>query len=267
MTTLLLTGATGMIGSALRPRLARPGRTLRLLDTVEPASPADGEQVVVGSFAESAVAAKACEGVDLIVHLGGHSKEQSWSELMSVNVSGTQQLLEAARIANVPRILLASSIHAVGFLAPGHARDVPAPPPRPDSYYGVSKAAIEALGSLYADRYEMSITSVRIGTFGTTVREPRMLATWLSADDASRIVEACLTFDQPGHRVIWGVSNNSRRWFDLEPGHEIGYFPLDDAEMCASDQLRADAEQVLSASQFLGGPLATDRFPPGSPWI
>lgn len=267
MTTLLLTGAAGMIGTELRPRLARPGRTVRLLDVVAPSAPLPGEEVFLGSFADPELAARACAGADLVVHLGGHSKERPWPEILSVNIDGTQRLLEAAHRAGVRRVLLASSIHAAGFLASDRARDERMPHPRPDSFYGVSKVAVEALGSLYADRYGMSITSARIGTFGATVREPRMLATWLSADDAARLVEACLRLDAPGHRVIWGVSDNTRGWVDLEPGAEIGYVPLDDSDESASAELRAQADAVLAERQVLGGVLAGEDFPLGHPWV
>jgi nucleoside-diphosphate-sugar epimerase len=267
VTVVLITGAAGMIGSGLRRRLARPGRTVRLLDVTEPTELRPGEESFVGSFADSELAAAACAGADLVVHLGGLSKEEAWSDILSVNIDGTQRLLDAAHSAGVRRVLLASSIHAVGFAISSHARDEPVPHVRPDSYYGVSKAAIEALGSLYADRFGMSITSARIGTFGATVREPRMLATWLSADDAARLVEACLAFDEPGHRVVWGMSNNSRGWVDLAPGHEIGFRPEDDAEVSASPELRAAADDVLAHDQLLGGVLATERFPLGQPWV
>jgi uronate dehydrogenase len=40
MPTILITGAAGSIGTMLRPRLARPGRVLRLLDIVPLAAPA-----------------------------------------------------------------------------------------------------------------------------------------------------------------------------------------------------------------------------------
>lgn len=267
MTTLLVTGASGMIGSALRPRLARPGRTLRLLDVVDPAACAPGEESFVGSYADGPLIARACAGVDLVVHLGGHSKERPWSEILSANIDGTQRVLEAAHRAGVRRVLLASSIHAVGYLSPEDLTGGIRPYPRPDSFYGVGKVAIEALGSLYADRYGMSITSVRVGTFGETVREPRMLATWLSADDAARLVEACLTFDEPGHRVIWGMSDNTRGWGNLDAGSRIGYRPQDDAEKSADAEMRRRADGLLSGPQLLGGVLATDAFPLGEPWV
>lgn len=268
--TILITGASGKVGSLIRPLLRRAGRELRLLDVVPIEELGEGESAIVGSFADAELARAACEGVDLIVHLGGHSKEQEWGEIVSVNIDGTHTLLEAARSADVHRVLLASSIHAVGYVEARSAHTPPVLYPRPDSYYGMSKVAIEALGSLYADRFDMSITSVRIGTVDEQILDPRMLATWLSPADAARIVEACLARDAPGHRIIWGVSDNTRGWVDLQPGRDIGYLPEDDAESLAPRSV-IDAATGSGAGgrtdERLAGPLIGPDFPLGKPWI
>ena len=81
-------------------------------------------------------------------------------------------MFEAARRAGVPRVVFASSNHAVGF----HPAVDPVPddlPPRPDTYYGVSKVAGEALGSLFHDRYGLDVVCLRIGTcFASAPRTP-----------------------------------------------------------------------------------------------
>ena len=58
----------------------------------------------------------------------------------------------------------------------------------------------------------------------------RQLSTWLSHDDCVRMVEACLTTPAPGFAVLYGISANTRAWWDLEPGRALGYQPVDDAE-------------------------------------
>ena len=60
---------------------------------------------------------------------------------------------EAARRAGTPRVIFASSNHAVGF-TPRSAFPVPDYAfPAPDTYYGVSKASVEALAAMYHHRY------------------------------------------------------------------------------------------------------------------
>jgi NADP-dependent aldehyde dehydrogenase len=62
---VLVTGAAGHIGTVIRPRLARPNRVLRLLDTAEMAPAHDGEQVELlhGSVTDMHVVEQACRDV------------------------------------------------------------------------------------------------------------------------------------------------------------------------------------------------------------
>ncbi|MET1071384.1 MAG: NAD(P)-dependent oxidoreductase, partial [Umezawaea sp.] len=157
----------------------------------------------------------------------------------------------AARRQGVTRVLLASSNHAVGYVpkADGEAGDDLFP--RPDTYYGVSKVAMEALGSLYADRYGMDVIAIRIGSCFEKPRDARMLSTWLSPDDAARLFEACVAAPSPGFRVVWGVSDNTRRWFSLDGAFALGYESKDDAEVFASEVGAPDPASL--AEQRVGG--------------
>jgi uronate dehydrogenase len=132
--------------------------------------------------------------------------------------------------------VLASSNHATGFTtrpSSGLLREVDAPP-RPDTYYGVSKVAMEALGSLYADRYGLDVVCLRIGSAFPEPTTTRMLATWLSPDDTVSLVDAALRAPSPGFAVVWGVSDNTRNWWDLTAARALGYQPADDAEVYAA---------------------------------
>jgi len=267
---LLITGSAGLVGQLLRPRLASPGRTLRLLDVAEQAPPASGEdvEIVTASITDPAAMAAACRGVDAIVHLGGLSNEAPWADILAVNIDGTHTLLEAARQAGVRRVVLASSNHAVGFYTrdDAPADGVPADmAPRPDTYYGVSKAANEALGRLYHDRFGMDVICLRIGTWFEKPGSARGLATWMSPDDGARLVEASLATPNPGFRIVWGISRNTRRWWSLAEGEAIGYHPVDDAEKFASEYLNGqepdltDPVHRLLGGQFCAIPLGELR--------
>jgi uronate dehydrogenase len=256
MTRVLITGAAGSMGGMLRSRLAQPGRRLRLLDVAE-APAGDDAEVLAGDVTWLEEMVGACEGVDAIIHLAGISSEDSWEGISNVNVQGTRNILEAARINGVRRVILASSNHAVGMYERG-SEDLPDDlPPRPDTYYGWSKAAMEALGRLYADRFGMDVIATRIGSCFERPKNERMLATWLSPDDAGRLFEACLIADKPGFTLAWGVSANTRRWWSTKGGDALGYRPLDDAEVFASPTLPASSEEDLShvGGQFWSTPL------------
>ena len=251
---ILITGGSGKVATLLRPRLARPGRTVRLLD-IAPPSPLDGvppesEEVVIASVDDIEAMVEAFAGIDSVIHLGGRSKEAEMPEVLRLNVYGTYCVLEAARQAGVRRVIIASSNHAAGFHSRHDPRegDLPANAGgRPDTLYGWSKVAAEAAGQLYADRFGMDVICLRIGMWFATPPGIRGLASWLSPDDGARLVEACLSVESPGFRMVWGISRNTRRWWSLAEGEAIGYFPEDDAERYAAGLIAAHGEPDFDA--------------------
>jgi uronate dehydrogenase len=256
--TILITGAAGLIGTMLRPRLARPGRTLRLLDTAPlatgPAGP--GEESVTASVTDLGAMTAACAGVDAVIHLAAISAEAAWEHIAAVNIGGTYTAFEAARRAGVPRVVYASSNHAVGFAPRG---GFPVPDyafPAPDTYYGVAKVTGEALAALYHHRYGMDAICLRILTCREKPTTARSLSTWLSPGDAGRLFEACLTVPEPGFRVAYGVSANTRGgWVSLAEARSLGYEPLDDAEAHAAEVIAEHGEPDPADPVFahLGG--------------
>jgi uronate dehydrogenase len=256
MPTILITGAAGRIGTMLRSRLARPDRVFRLLDVAPVDSPGPSEEVVTASVTDLAAMTAACEGADAVIHLGGVPSEGPWAGILDVNINGTYVVFEAARRVGVPRVIYASSNHAVGF-KPRESFPVPDYAyPAPDTYYGVSKAAGEATAALYARRYGIDAICVRILSCFERPRTPRMLATWLSPDDAGRLFEACLTTPSPGFRVIYGVSANTRGgWVSLAEARALGYEPRDDAEAYAAEVAAVHGEPAPDdpVFRYLGG--------------
>jgi uronate dehydrogenase len=123
---------------------------------------------------------------------------------------------------------------------------VVAAPPRPDTYYGWSKAAGEALGALYHHRHGLDVIVLRIGTCTPVPADTRALATWLAPPDAVRLVEACLTAPAPGFRVVWAISDNTRRWWSLTGATALGYHPEEDAERYATTLLTEHGELELT---------------------
>ena len=251
MAVILLTGAAGSIGQMLRDRLT--GHELRLTD----ARAGDGiEQLDV---TDGAAVEEACRGVDAIVHLGGIASEGPFEDVLAVNVRGTERVLQAATATGVPRVILASSNHAAGLYERSAAGPDGLPdevPPRPDSYYGWSKAAMESLGRLHHDRHGLHVACLRIGSCAPRPTGPRDLSTWLSPDDAARLVEAAL--GATGWRLVWGVSANTRRWWSTAGGDAIGYHPRDDAEAWAAGIGEPDLsapEHRLVGGTMTGKPL------------
>lgn len=258
---LLITGAAGGVGTLLRPLLARPDRVLRLLDVAPLPDTGDGAELVEASITDLPAMVSACSEVDAVLHLGGLSTEHGWPDMLSVNIDGTYKVFEAAYRAGVPRVVFASTNHTVGF----HPRaGVEAPDylfPRPDTYYGVSKVAGEALGSLYHDRYGLDVVCLRIGGCFAKPLDTRMLENWLSPRDGAALVEAALSTPSPGFKVVWGVSDNTRRWWSLAEAEAIGYRSQDDAEVFAGEVPQADER----FTGFLGGGFCSPELDGGGP--
>jgi uronate dehydrogenase len=251
MAVILMTGASGAIGRMLRQRLVR--HELRLTDVRAE------ESVGALDVTDAAAVEQACRGVDAVVHLGGIASEGPFEDVLAVNVRGTERVLRAAHRTGVQRVVLASSNHAAGLYQrcdagpDGLSDDVP---PRPDSYYGWSKAAMEALGRLYHDRYGTHVTCLRIGSCADEPRDPRDLSVWLSPDDAARLVEASLT--ATGWRLVWGISANTRRWWSQAGGRTIGYVPRDNAEAWAAAVGEPDLDKP--ENNLVGGTMATRQL-------
>ena len=245
---VLVTGAAGRIGTVLRGGLPERGWALRSLDVVPIPDPRPGEEDVVADVSDLAAMVDATQGASAVVHLAGIAGESTWPAILHANIQGTYAVLEAARRAGVSRVVLASSNHATGYTPrpeDGLLREEDAPP-RPDTYYGVSKVTMEALGSLYVDRYGLDVVCLRIGSAFHEPTTVRHLSTWLSPADTVSLVDAALRAPSPGFAVVWGVSANTRRWWDLTAARALGYEPADDAEVYAEALIEAAGEPDLT---------------------
>ncbi|CUR57160.1 NAD-dependent epimerase/dehydratase [metagenome] len=251
---VLVTGAAGSIGEIVMVGLADRGHSVIGLDRV-PAPEGYDESSNDWHTADCADADAvadvfAAQPLDAVVHLAGHPGEASLPDSLTSHVITTAALLDAMVDHDVTRIVYASSNHAVGRTP---RRDLVSTdtPPRPDTYYGVGKVAAEALLRLYADRHGIDAVACRIGSFQAQPESVRHLSTWLSHDDCVRMVEAALTTPSPGYAVLYGISANTRSWWDLEPGRALGYDPQDDAEEFA-DAVSTSSDDEAEAAHVGG---------------
>ena len=252
--TLLMTGAAGGLGQAMRERLKANCSVLRLSDIGAMAPVQAGEEVVRADLADAAAVNQLVAGCQAIVHFGGVSTEQPWAPILQANIIGAYNLYEAARIHGVKRVIFASSNHVMGFYRQSEVVDAQTPP-RPDGLYGLSKAFGEDLSRLYFDRYGIETACVRIGSSFPEPRDRRMLATWMSYDDLHRLITACLTTPVLGHSIIYGTSDNAVSWYDNHLARHIGYRPQDSSDVFRDAVYARTPEPDLQdpAVQFQGG--------------
>ena len=256
---VLVTGAAGAIGTVVVAGLAERGHSVVALDRVasSPTPPVDPRvETIVGDVLEPGVVRSAVAEVDAVVHLAGIPSETSLTEALESHVLTTAVVLDAMVAAGASRLVYASSNHAVGMTARVAALGTGVQP-RPDSFYGIGKVAAEALCSMYADHHGIDVVACRIGSFLARPQSRRHLSTWLSPADAVRMVAAGISTDAAGFAVLYGISANTRAWWDLEPGRALGYHPEDDAETYAAAVLAvAETDQDDGEAAFVGGPWA-----------
>jgi nucleoside-diphosphate-sugar epimerase len=143
---LLITGATGFIGSHLLEHLASTGRPARLLLRRKrlPAGIPDNIQAVYGDLATGQGIDEALDGIDAVIHLAGVTKALRNADYHTGNVAATETL--ARRIAGRGvRFVHVSSLAAMGPCA-GVDEDAE---PKPISHYGISKLEAERKARAY----------------------------------------------------------------------------------------------------------------------
>src|ERR1700747_3173635 len=213
MPRILMTGASGGIGTSLRKLLPPIYPNLVLSDLKPPADLGRNEKFKAAELSNPARVEAIVEEVDGILHFGGYSVEGPWDDILQSNIIGCYNLFEAARKKGVKRIVFASSNHAVGFYPRYHriGTDVTA---RPDSRYGVSKVFGEAVGALYAHKHGLKVTCIRIGNFGEKPLDHRRLAIWLRPEDLVQLCRIGLEHPDIHFEIFYGASHNERSWCD-----------------------------------------------------
>ncbi|HVJ55931.1 MAG TPA: NAD(P)-dependent oxidoreductase [Aliidongia sp.] len=243
---VLLTGASGALGRVLTRALAAKGWQLRLTDRAPFPEPVpEGASFTLADLEDGPAILRLAEGCGTILHFGGISVEHPFETVIGPNIRGLYHAYEAARREGA-RMVFASSNHTIGF----HERETVLDhdsPLRPDGYYGLSKAYGEMMGRLYWDKHGVESVFLRIGSCTPEPVDARMLATWLSYGDLTRLVEHSTlaeTTGKTGCIVIWGASNNARMsWWRKDARAIIGWAPEDSA-----DGYTAKLEGKLNAS-------------------
>lgn len=141
---ILVTGATGKVGSRLTPRLAQRGHHIRAL--VRDAGRAESVrahrvELVVGDLLDEASLAAAVRGVDVVVHCAAFFRGATEDQAHAVNDLGTRHLASAARNAQVKRFVFTSTGLVYGPNGGRLAREDD--PCAPIDAYPVSKLAAE----------------------------------------------------------------------------------------------------------------------------
>ena len=244
---VLITGMSGLIGGAARRRL-EPHVQLSALNR----GSVPGIPTTQADLSDLEAIRPAFENQHTVIHLAAKAGNQyPWDELLSTNVIGTRNVIEAARDAGCRRLIFASSgATATGWetdepyraLVEARYEDVPDTwrmlrhdePARPRGAYGATKVWGEALCRDLADSTSMSVLCLRIGFVNAEDRpaQKRHYAVWCSQRDIAEAI--ALSVEAPlelKYDVFFVNSRNRWGYRDLSHAEEaVGFVPRDAAE-------------------------------------
>jgi uronate dehydrogenase len=258
---ILLTGAAGKIGSVIRPWLLQKYEQVKLSDVTIINDLHPGESFELCQLGDEIAVDRIMEGVSVLVHFGGISCESSWPDILESNIRGSINIFESARKHRVSRIVYASSNHVMGFYERTELIGADRTP-RPDSRYGVSKAFGESLAAMYADKYGIKITCLRIGNVEHQPIDRRRLSIWIHPEDLFQLI--CIGIDHPSIRfeILYGMSENARAWWTDPRATALGYAPRHRSEDHAARVLLDPHTPDPIADEYQGGSFCAEEYIP-----
>ncbi len=190
-TRVLVTGADGFIGSHLVERLVHAGARVTALslynsfdshgwlDDLDPAA-IDAVEMVRGDVRDPAFVTRVTDGHEMVYHLAAliaipHSYAAAQS-YVDTNVTGTLNVLEAARLHATPRVVCTSTSEVYGS-----ARFTPITEDHPlqgQSPYSATKIAADMLAEAYARSFDLPVVILRpFNTYGPRQSERAVIST------------------------------------------------------------------------------------------
>lgn len=241
MTKLLITGATGTIGTNLVKHL-KSDYQLVLADIDFSDFPEDlkqGSIIIEKDLSKLDAWENLLDDIDYVIQLAGNpdAGAEFYEGLLDLNYKLPQNLyMEANKSDSVKRIIFASSIHASDAY-PDNVQVKTLEPARPDDLYGVSKVFLEGLASYYAYKKGIESIGIRIGDYKSPEEEIDPEADFYSRGkyfsyrDMNHLIDCCLKADlEEPYLLVNGISNNSFPRLDIDQAYKkLGYQPQDNA--------------------------------------
>ncbi len=260
MTRVALSGASGAIGQVLRPALLEQGFKLRSAGGRRPLTPVRPEEDVChGDLRDPAMVDRLLADVEVLIHMAGTSVERPLPEIIENNLVALHQVYEGARRHRVRRVAFASSNHAIGMHPVTEKLRLDCAF-RPDGFYGLSKVWGEAMARMYWDKHGIEGICLRIGTAIEKPTEFRHLSTWLGHQDLIQLITRCITVPDIGYLVVWGVSNNTRSYWDNRGAERLAYQPVQNPEDFAQEILKRPNPLDPVAQQHQGGSFVSMNY-------
>jgi len=233
---VLVTGATGFIGSHLVESLVAKGFKVRGLTRSPEKARAlweKGVEPLVGDLRDYKAVREAVKGVGVVFHLGAIMSDWGpWRLFYEVNVMGTENILQAACEEGVKRVVYTSSVAATGLEDYPGLKDETFPLTRSRHPYCRSKAEAEKVARRYIEKGLPLVIIRPVYVYGPRERNVG----------------------------VYTVARLLRRGFRLLPGDGSNYHHrVYVADVVRALELAAERERAAGETYIIGGPLTTAR--------
>ena len=253
MSVLAITGATGFVGSAVMDAALAAGHQVRALARRAQPERA-GVEWVPGDLADRAALAALAQGADAVIHVAGLTNTPDPAEFETANVTGTANVIAAAKEAATRRMVFVSSL----------ASRMPAL-----SAYGASKARaetlVEASGSdwtivrppaVYGPRDREILDLFRAAKWGVVPLPPGGATSIIHADDLADLLVALSGNAAPSRKQIYEPDDGREGgWSHKELAQAIGH-AVGKRSVFAPHLPRVVLESAAAADRLLRGDRA-----------
>ncbi|MDR2574395.1 MAG: NAD(P)-dependent oxidoreductase [Desulfovibrio sp.] len=202
---ILVTGASGFIGSHTAEALTAKGHAVTTLDAKPSSHPQNGQTRLVGDILDPAFVRNAAQGMDAVYHFAGIADIDECLrrpvDVARINILGTVELLDACRLAGVGRFVFASSAYVYGDAG---------------YFYRTSKRSCEQFIEDYHEAYGLEYTCLRYGSlYGER------------ADNRNSIYRILRQALECGHITYRGTGDELREFIHVRDAAEISVDILD----------------------------------------
>jgi len=260
---ILVTGSAGFVGKRLVRLLLESGLHVRATDVADSGPP--GCEYLRADLTDLDQVRPLMRGVEAVCHLAAIREprpRQEWPEVMRVNCLSTYHILDAAQERNIPKVAVASSICAGGWLGgvetikPLYYPIDESHPCQPEEAYSLTKLVNEETASAFAVRFQMQVVCLRLCNVadaqqrGGALPPCSILWTMVDVGDVASAFHLAVTADCPGFHVF----HIGSRFRYLDDGsRESGQQVIEQVHKAGIREIR-DLDWAIN-----GGPIHSSR--------